>query len=152
MALDPSKWSSRRGETLGFEKSFFAKKTRKHVLFYVDGWGPEPCILLEILTILWIKKVHFLGSFFVHLGASCCADPIFMKDFEDFWCFVWAPKKCQKNALDPGEDGSKSADQGPFPPRSYTPIRTCTLKRFVNAEPPRYLKVSLSAIRPYKAL
>ena len=28
-ALDPSKWSSRRGETLGFEKTIFLQKKRK---------------------------------------------------------------------------------------------------------------------------
>ena len=51
-ALDPSKWSSRRDETLGFEKSRFLQKKKKIKkenqqlsYFYVDACGPKPCIL-----------------------------------------------------------------------------------------------------------
>ena len=57
-----------------------------------------------------------------------------------------APQKRPKKRPMITQDSLKSTSLGPFPPRSYTPIRTCTLKRFVYVEPPRYLKVSLSAI------
>ena len=45
MALDPSKWSSRRDETLGFEKyRFFAKKRtpKKCAVFMLAGGAPDP--------------------------------------------------------------------------------------------------------------
>ena len=44
-ALDPSKWSSRRDETLGFEKTRFLQKKRKPkkcVLFMLAGGAPNP--------------------------------------------------------------------------------------------------------------
>ena len=44
-ALDPSKWSSRRGEMLGFEKSRFLQKkqkTKKHVVFMLGPGAPDP--------------------------------------------------------------------------------------------------------------
>ena len=44
-ALDPSKWSSRRDETLGFEKSRFLQKkqkTKKCALFMLGGGAPDP--------------------------------------------------------------------------------------------------------------
>ena len=84
--IDPSKWSSRRGKTLGFEKyRFFAKnENQKMNCFYVAACGPEPCFLQAILTILGVKKVHCWKPFFVHLGASCCENHIFVLFLDDF--------------------------------------------------------------------
>jgi hypothetical protein len=50
-ALDPSKWSSRRGKTLGFEKYIFLQKKRKP------------------------KNVSFL------CGSLLAPDPVFYKEF-----------------------------------------------------------------------
>ena len=44
-ALDPSKWSSRRDETLGFEKSRFLqkkRKTKKIAVFMLEPGAPDP--------------------------------------------------------------------------------------------------------------
>ena len=44
-ALDPSKWSSRRDETLGFEKTHFLQKKRKAkkcVVFMLRPGAPDP--------------------------------------------------------------------------------------------------------------
>ncbi len=44
-ALDPSKWSSRRDETLGFEKSRFLQKkqkTKKCAVFMLAAGAPDP--------------------------------------------------------------------------------------------------------------
>ena len=44
-ALDPSKWSSRRDETLGFEKSRFLQKKRKPkkcAVFMLRPGAPDP--------------------------------------------------------------------------------------------------------------
>ena len=44
-ALDPSKWSSRRDETLGFEKSRFLpkkQKVKKCAVFMLEGGAPNP--------------------------------------------------------------------------------------------------------------
>ena len=58
----------------------------------------------------------------------------------------WPQKWSKKGLTGTAKIAPSRAGLGPFPPRSYTPNRTCTLKKVVNVKPPRYLKVSLSAI------
>ena len=101
-ALDPSKWSSRRDETLGFEKSRFLQtktENNKNVLFLCWGLVPRTLRFTKDSYDFMNKKRctfwgHFSSIWEPHVAKTIC----FMMVFDDFWCFVWAPKKCQKNA------------------------------------------------------
>ena len=133
------------------------------MLFLCWSLGPRTLYFVRDSYDFILKKRCTVGGHFSSLWEPHVARTLFfMKDFDDFWCFVWAPQKCPKNARVPKmhknsfpapQDGLKSTSLGPDSTGSYTPIRTCTLKRFANPKPPRYLKVSFSAIygliRPY---
>ena len=98
------------------------------------------------------KRNAFFGVIFRPSGSLMLRKPYFFMRVLTIFDVSVEHLKNAKKTPDDQQDGLKSTSLGPDNTGSYTPIRTCTLKRFVNAEPPRYLKVSLSAIRPYKGL
>ena len=74
----------------------------------------------------------------------------FARSLEDFTRFVFEAQKCLRQPRGPPKMAPESPVMAPDSTPRQTPIRVCTLKRFADLKPPRYLKVSLSAIRPYK--
>ena len=132
--------------------TFFAKKRKikKNLIFYVGGGCPGPCVLRGILTILGIKKGALLGAILGPSWTLMLRKPYVLWGFLTIFDVSFEHLKNAQKTPDDRQDGSKSTSLGPDSTRSYTPIRTCTLKRIVYLKPPRNLKVSLSAIRPIR--
>ena len=90
--------------------------------------------------------MHFWGPFWLHAGPSRAQNIVFCKEFGRFYKVrFWSPK-VPKTAPRTTKMAPESPVMAPDSTPRQTPIRVCTPKRFGYLKPPRYLKVSLSAM------
>ena len=140
---DIEKWPNVLCETAIFSK----KSTKKG-----SGGGVLRAPKNPILCPFWDPKSALLRSFLRSFFGACFG-PLLDHFWAPFWGPFWqmrgpkmTPKMTRKKSLGTGQDSPKSGSSGPVSSQVVHTQSHMYAKKPSNVKPPRYLKVSLSAI------